>query len=274
MVAETITGASSGASPGAAAARRTQFYLWMSVAMAVTAFAGFAPTFWAPLAQGVPERIGVLAVHGVLFFGWSLLVVYQAWLVGSGNVARHRDVGIVGVSLATAMVIFGVLAAINSSVRADAVNARAGGEAFMIVPLSAMFSFAVLMTSAILHSRRPEWHKRLILSATAVLLEAPIARPFIVYLVMGGHPPPFLGTGGLAGFGGPPPPVGAVLPPAFIALGFIAVAMLRDWRAQGKPHPAYLWSGGFALSVLLLRGPFSDTALWHGFARALISLAG
>ena len=213
MVAETMAGAA----PGAATARRTRFYLWMAVAMAATAFLGFAPTYWVPMAQGVPERIGVLAVHGTLYFGWTLFVIYQAWLVGSGHVVRHRDVGLIGVSLATAMVIFGVLAAINSAVRAIGLNAGAAGEAFMIVPLSAVLSFGVLVIAAILNIRRPEWHKRLMLAATAVILEAPIARPFIVYLVMGGHPPPFHGPVGLAGFGGPPPPVLGVLPPALIA---------------------------------------------------------
>ena len=269
MVAETIAGAA----PSAAAARRTRFYLWMAVAMAATAFLGFAPTYWVPMAQGVPERIGVLAVHGMLFFGWTLFVIYQAWLVGSGNVARHRDVGMIGVSLATAMVIFGVLAAINSATRAIGLNAGAAGEAFMIVPLSAVLSFAVLVIAAILNIRRPEWHKRLMLAATAVILEAPIARPFIVYLVMGGHPPPFHGTVGLAGFNNPPPPVIGVLPPALIALLFIVVGMVRDWRVLGKVHPAYWWAGGFALVVQLLKIPLSDTPLWHGFARSLIAFA-
>jgi len=269
MTADAIAGAA----PGVRAARRPRFYLWMAVAMAATAFLGFAPTYWAPLAQGVPEKIGVLAVHGTVFFGWTLFVIYQAWLVSSGSVARHRDVGLVGISLATAMVIFGVLAAINSATRAAAINAREAGEAFIIVPLSAMFLFAVLVTAAIFNIPRPEWHRRLMLAATAVTLEAPIARPFIVYVVMGGHPPPFQGTVGLAGFGGPPPPVMGVLPPALIALLFVVIGIARDWRALGKPHPAYLWAGGFALSVLVLRGPFSETGLWHSFARSLIALA-
>jgi hypothetical protein len=270
MVADTIAGAA----PGAAAAQRTKFYLWVAVAMAATAFIGFTPTFWMPLAQGVPERIGVLAVHGMLFFGWTLFVIYQAWLAASGNVVRHRDVGLIGVSLATAMVIFGVLAAINSATRADAMNAGAAGESFIVVPLAAVLLFAVMVTAALLNIRRPEWHKRLMLSATAVTLDAAIARPFIVYLVMGGHPPPFHGTVGLAGFNNPPPPVIGVLPPALIALLFIVAGMVRDWRVLGKVHPAYWWAGGFALSVHLLKIPFSDTALWHGFARSLISLAG
>ena len=270
MVAEAVAGTA----PGARADRRSQFYLWLTVAMAATAFLGFAPTFWVPLAQGIPERIGVLAIHGALYFGWSLFLIYQAWLVASGRTARHRDVGIIGVSLATAMVIFGVLAAINSALRADAAGARVAGEAFMIVPMSAMLSFAALITAAIVNSRRAGWHKRFILSASAILLDAPIARPFTIYFAMGGHPPPFQGNVGLAGVGGPPPPVAAVLIPGLLAWSFIAAGMVRDWRVLGKVHPAYWLGGTLALAVMLLRIPFSETALWHDFARSVIALAG
>jgi hypothetical protein len=50
--------------------------------------------------------------------------------------------------------------------------------------------------------------------------------------------------------------------------------MIYDWRTRGKVHPAYLWAGAFALAVQLFKIPFSATALWHGMARGLISLAG
>lgn len=255
-------------------AGRSSFYLWISVAMAATAFLGFAPTFWIPIAQGIPARIAVITLHGALFFGWTLFLIYQTWLVNSGHVARHRDVGVFGVSLATAMVIFGVLAAINSARRADALNFREEGEAFLIVPLSALLVFAVLVVSGIVNARRSEWHKRLMLSATAVTLDAAIARPFIAYIVMGGHLPPFQGTAGLAGLPGPPPPVAGVLPPALAALLFIVAGMVHDRRIRGKVHPAYWWAGSFGLAVQLLKVPFSETALWHGFARFVISLAG
>ena len=144
----------------------------------------------------------------------------------------------------------------------------------MAVPLAAILSFATLVIAAIYNIRRPEWHKRLMLSATAVLLDAAIARPYIVFLVMGGHPPPFGGTVGLAGMGTPPPPVLGVLAPGLAALLFIVVGMVRDWRVLGKVHPAYWWAGGFALAVQLLKIPLSDTALWHGIARSLVLLAG
>lgn len=256
------------------AAHRPQFYLWMAIAMTATAFLGFVPTFWAPLAHGIPERIGVLAIHALLSFGWMLLLIYQTWLAASGNIARHRDVGMLGVSLATAMTIFGVLAAINAAQRAIAANFAVGGEAFMIVPMAAVLSFAVLVVAAIVNVRRSDWHKRLLISATAVVLDAPIARPFIAYIVMGGHMPPFEGTAGLAGLPGPPPPVAGVLPPTIVGDLFIVAGMIHDWRTRGKVHPAYLWAGGFVVAVQLLKIPFSASTLWHGVARWLISLAG
>jgi hypothetical protein len=264
----------SGATLHNGAARRPRFYLWMAMAMTATAFLGFAPTFWVPLAQGIPERIGVLAIHAVLFFGWMLFLIYQNWLATSGNIARHRDVGMVGVSLATAMTIFGTLAAINSAQRASAANFADGGEAFMIVPMAAILSFAVLVIAAIANVHRSEWHKRLLVSATAVILDAAIARPFIAYVVMGGHLPAFEGNVGIAGLPGPPPPVAGLLPPALIGELFIVAGMIYDWRTRGKVHPAYFWAGGFALAVQLLTIPFSATAAWHGIARWLISLAG
>src|SRR5512141_1432281 len=127
MKTATITGATLHDRP----VRRPRFYLWMAIAMTATAFLGFVPTFWVPLAQGIPERIGVLAIHATLSFGWTLLFVYQTWLAASGNIARHRDVGLIGVSLATAMTIFGTLAAINAAQRAIAENFADSGEAFM-----------------------------------------------------------------------------------------------------------------------------------------------
>jgi len=258
----------------ASTAARPRFYLWMSVAMAATAFIGFAPTFWFPLARGVPERFAVIAVHALLFFGWSLFVIYQAWLAASGKVARHRDVGLIGVSLATAMTIFGILTALNSSQRAIAAGYTTAAEAFLVVPLVPMLTFAVLMTAALVNLRRAEWHKRLVLSATAVLLDAAIARLFIFFVVMKGSLPPFKGTVGLAGLPGPPPPVAGLLPPAIIALLFVVAGMVYDRRTRGAVHPAYWWAGGFALAMHLVKIPVSDTALWHGFAGWLISLAG
>jgi hypothetical protein len=73
---------------------------------------------------------------------------------------------LIGVSLATAMTIFGTLAAINAANRAIAAHFADGGVAFMIVPMASVLSFAVLVIAAIVNVRRSDWHKRLMISAT------------------------------------------------------------------------------------------------------------
>lgn len=269
-----MTATTTDAAPRAAVAQRSRVFFWIATAMMIAAFVGFSPTFWVPLAQGVPARLPVIIFHATLFYAWNFFLMYQAWLVASGNVARHRETGLIGVSLATAMVLVGTQAALASAKRQIEAGNVAGGEAFLIVPLAALFTFAALVIAAIMNVKRPEWHKRFLIVATAVILEAAIARLFITFVVMGGHLPPFQGNVGLAGLGGPPPPVAGVLPTAFLVMLFPAAGMIYDWRKLGKVHPAYWWAVGGALSVQLLKIPFSDTAMWHGFSRWMISLIG
>ena len=88
------------------------FYFYMALACMAVAFLGFAPTYWLPLATGSFSASPVVHIHGLLFFAWSLYFVFQSWLAATGKVVRHRAVGMIGVSLATTMTIFGFLVAV------------------------------------------------------------------------------------------------------------------------------------------------------------------
>ena len=77
------------------------FYLHMALACAATAFLGFAPTYFVPLANRTLSASPVIHFHGLLFFTWSLYFVIQTWLAASGRMVNHRALGIAGVSLAT-----------------------------------------------------------------------------------------------------------------------------------------------------------------------------
>src|SRR4029078_6068350 len=79
------------------------FYFYMALACTAVAFLGFAPTYWMPLAKRSFSASSVVHFHGLLFFGWALYVAFQSWLAASGKIARHRAIGMIGVSLATAM---------------------------------------------------------------------------------------------------------------------------------------------------------------------------
>jgi hypothetical protein len=261
------------ATPTRVGVEKSRFYLWTAVAMLVIAVGGFAPTFWIPLAQGVPERFPLFAVHGVLCYAWIAFLIYQTWLVRSGRMVRHRNMGLLGASLATALVTIGVMATASATRRAVAAGYADGAEAFMILPMGELIFFTGFLAVALRNLQRPEWHKRFMIAATAWLLPAPVARWYVVFVQMGGHMPPLNGTVGLAGLPAAPPlPITLPLPPDLIVPVIIGSAMIFDWRKRGSVHPAWWWAGGGTLAFDVLKGPFSGTALWHHIARGLLAI--
>ena len=235
------------------------FYFYMALSCTAVAFLGFAPTYWLPVARGSFPALPVIHFHGLLFFAWSLYFSFQTWLAASGRVARHRTIGMIGVSLATAMTIFGFLAAVNSMQRAAALGLRNEGIAFSIVPLSGILFFAVVFTLAVASVRRPETHKRLMLLAGISILDAAVARWFLTFLAPPGPPGP--------------PPVAVTIPPALVAALLLVAAIVFDWRTRGRPHPAYVWGGIALVAVKLLNWPISTTAAWHSLAGGILALA-
>ena len=123
-------------------ASATNFYFYMALSCAAVAFLGFAPTFWFPLAVHGFRANPIVYVHGAVFFSWTLFFCFQTWLAASGRVMNHRSVGLIGISFATAMTIFGTLAAINSMKMAALGGMKDEGIAFAIVPLSGIAFFA------------------------------------------------------------------------------------------------------------------------------------
>lgn len=239
---------------------QADFYTWMFLACLLTAFLGFTPTFWQPLAAGQFKANPIVFFHGLGFFSWTVFALYQASLVPARNITLHRAVGLAGISFATALVIFGCLAALNALHTGMAQGQGAGAEAFLIVPLYTIVSFAAFVTWAIANIRRPEWHKRAMLLATITVLGAPVARPLIVFVYK--FPP----TDQL--------PVWLGIPGSIVGWALVAIGMIWDWRTRGRAHPA--WLIGLAVLVLmpLLAIPLADTAAWHGLAKAYAGLAG
>ena len=235
------------------------FYFYMALACAAVAFLGFAPTYWLPMASGKFPPMPIVHFHGLLFFAWTLYFAYQSWLATSGQVARHRTIGMIGVSLATAMTIFGFLVAVNAMKRSAALGMTDEGIAFAIVPLSGMLFFAVVFVLAIANVRRPEIHKRLMLLAGISLLDAAVARWFLTFLA----PPGAVG----------PPPVPVTIAPAFVAYLLLVVAIAFDWRTRGRPHPVYVYGGVALIAIKLLNWPISTTAAWHSLAGGILALA-
>src|SRR5206468_1140533 len=108
------------------------FHVLMAACCVAVAFLGFAPTYWLPLAAGTFKANPVVHIHGLVFFSWTLFFLLQAWLVAAGRTARHRSVGLIGISLATLMTILGIITAINQTKGAIAIGQAEAGTAFAI----------------------------------------------------------------------------------------------------------------------------------------------
>ncbi|HEX3912808.1 MAG TPA: hypothetical protein VHW71_04815 [Steroidobacteraceae bacterium] len=156
------------------------FFVAMACAVIVSVFAGFAPTFYlrGSFPQDRPMSV-LLHVHGIVFSSWVSLFLIQTLLIARGSRRLHQRLGWLGAGIATAMVIL-VSAAVIEQLR------RVNG--FPPPPLALALSafdlvvFAGLVGTALHYRKRPDWHKRFMLSATIVLLGAPMFRVAIRFL--------------------------------------------------------------------------------------------
>lgn len=63
----------------------------MACAFALVAFAGFVPTYWAPVAAGTCTGAPLLHVHGLLFTAWTVLNCVQFGSARSGDPPERLD---------------------------------------------------------------------------------------------------------------------------------------------------------------------------------------
>jgi hypothetical protein len=222
------------------------FYVAMALLMSAFAVAGFWQTYVGPLVTGRGVKLpAVMHVHALVYFGWTMLLVTQAGLVYRGRRGTHKRVGRIGIGYGLAVLVMGFVATFAAPAR----HVRAGdwtldqAAGFLILPLGDMVLFGTLFVAAIVHRKRLEAHKRLILLATAALLFAPVAR--------------FAGP-----LGGPPAIIGVWLAPVLLAMGY-------DLWSRGRVHPAYL--AGLALLIVgSVRVAFMESEGWLRIGRAIM----
>jgi hypothetical protein len=229
--------------------RERWFYIGMSIAIVITVFAGFAPSYYLrPYFTTVP-LMPLLHLHGIVFTTWLALLVIQTTLIAAHRTDIHRRLGIAGGLLATLMVLVGVSTAV---IRASQGATPPGGPpplVFLVVPFFDMLVFAILVGAGFYYRRRPDVHKRLMLLATISILTAAIARlPFAI-----------LQAG----------------PLAFFALTdlFIVPCILYDLITLKRIHRATVLAGLLIVVLQPLRLLISGTHAWLIFATWLTNLA-
>lgn len=222
------------------------FYSTVSIVMAATVFAGFARTYYLPLAAGAPTTITggpitpTVHWHALLFTAWVLLFVLQTTLIAARRVNVHRRLGYASLALAAGMIVVGLRTAFAAAAR-GAAPPGIDSLTFLVVPVFDIMLFTGFYVAAVLKRRNKEAHKRLMLLAYVSIITAAVARM-----------PGLLATSPLVFFG--------------LTLLFVVAGMIYDRSSRGRIHPVYLWGGGLIALSVPLRLALASTPAWRAFA--------
>jgi hypothetical protein len=173
-----------------AAAQRTDrlFYLGMAALFVAVAAIGFGPRSVAILSGTLPNPAPIVHVHAALMASWLVLLVVQTSLMATGRSRLHQKLGIVSFALAPLMFIamlaltfapyYLFLSAGSQAAAAPPLELIARGTAFsLFVQGRAALLFAVFYVWAVMSRRNaPETHKRMMILATLVLIDAALGR--------------------------------------------------------------------------------------------------
>lgn len=239
---------------------RRDFYVWMAGGFLLVAFGGFVPTYWSKMAAGTFHAEPIIHIHGALLFTWTCFYFLQTALVATGRTLKHRAWGLAGISLFTAMMCSILVGQEAVLARNAALSYGDAALRFSAVTLTAWPLMAVLFILAIVKIRTPEAHKRLMTLLMIGIMTPAIARVFVTLFA----PPGLLG----------PPPPSVAIPPSLAADLFLVLAVVRDWRMLGRPHPVYVYGGIALVAQQLLAAPIAATAAWMHIAKAFARLAG
>jgi hypothetical protein len=219
------------------AARGDGFFVSVAAAMTLVLVAGFSLQLGAGRSSfAAPWPVHL---HGVLFFGWTFYFLFQTVLAasGRGSVALHRRLGWLAALMVPAMVAMGTAVTV--------LMVQAGRVPFIFPPLYflvmnplSVLTFAGLVAAAVSMRRRTQWHRRLMVCAMAVLtgpgwgrlLPVPLMVPHVAWSVW----------------------VAVML--------FPLAGMVRDWRRDGRVHPAWLWGAGAILAAQVMMDLIAGSA--------------
>lgn len=226
----------------------TRIYVPIGILCLVIAVAGFWPSYFGPMLAGAPHALPIIHLHAVVFAGWVVLLIAQAWLAATGRIALHMKVGTAGMIWGVVVILVGwTTTLVRFGDRLEAGDPQAPIRLF--APLTDMLFFAPFLAAAWIYRRRPEIHKRLLVAATTVLLIAAVHR--------------------MTFLGGSPPPLPQLLA---VWLSPILVGMIYDFSKRRMVHPVYLIGIGAVLVMKFGRRLLADTDLWRGFVAWLTTL--
>jgi len=225
------------------------FYSGMALLIFALVVIGFAPTWFLrgsletvrPLKPMTP----LVILHGSLFTAWIALFVTQAGLISARRHKLHMRMGITTVTVGAAMVAVGIMTAVGQVVRGTSPPGLAP-LTFFAIPFLDMVVFAGLVAGGFAFRRDPQTHKRLMLCATALMLQPGVGRMEFLPMIFG-------------------PETTAII--AFL----LATPLLAwDYVQRGRPHKATHIGLAALGGEQVLRLLIWENETWRAFAGWLV----
>ena len=241
-----ITGA---VTPVAMAPAR-KFYAGMAWLFVVVAFVGFAPRSLAIVGGTMPNPPLVVHLHAAVMASWTLLLALQATLSLVGRMDLHRRAGLASLLLGPAVLL--VLIAVTIVRQNDAAGTPAAPivNNILFLQIRSILLFPTFFVWALMtRLTDPQTHKRMMLLATLMLLDAAIARmgwlPFNVF------------------------------PNSYLAIHvylllLLVPALLYDALTLGRVHRAWLVGLALVLTWVVATEFIWGSSWWRGFGPRLV----
>jgi hypothetical protein len=257
---------SEGARVQGARARRSRFYLALTVLLLLMVFVGFARTFYLrpffeqPSGWQLDRLPWVYLFHGTVATAWFALLVVQSALVHSRKIGIHRKLGFAMAGLAVLVVTTGVLAVLDSTPRRVGMGlldpGNLGEMRAQSVPLFLDLLSLVVFTAAV--GTAMVFRTRVILHRTLILVGSMAFMVVTLVRILGLIP-------------GIPGSLFLPLVVVFFLVSPIAL-LIHDWVTLRR-FPAYAFAGLAAL--LLMAGlTFVIPSTEWGFRLFLRYLSG
>ena len=196
------------------AARPELFWHRMAIGLAVFIVLGFLQFALRGFVDPVAAPFWV-HLHGVAMLAWLALLIAQPTLVLQGNLARHRKLGRVGGVLAMFITGLGIFTGVASLVL-NRFPPFFTPPYFLALTVIESLVFGAMVAWAIRRRRATDWHRRLMIGATIVILEPALGRLLPIPL-MGPWAEPAV---------------------ALCQLAAVAIVAAYDRRTRGAVHPA------------------------------------
>jgi uncharacterized membrane protein YozB (DUF420 family) len=219
-----------------------RFFRSMAILLALTVIAGFGG--WFIKGNSSFASPWWVHVHAISNMSWIALFVAQTSFIARGDRARHRALGKAGILLAAWMLLVGLVLTPYDIAMHRFPAAYFSPAFFLAMDWMNIVVFAALVLGGWIKRKQSDWHRRLMLAATIIVIIPAWGR----ILLMAGL------RGSLS---------------VLLSFLYMALALVADRRLRGHVHPAWYVGVGALVVMMIGLGLLSNFPPLITYANAL-----